>query len=94
LDPSRAQRLAGHDRVCEKAFVFRGMAARGLVQTAFEIAKDDLGGTELVPDDDKGHRGVGDVHQVHVTSEDHLHRYFSTVRRPILSPAKRRGDHQ
>jgi hypothetical protein len=65
-------------RVGKEAFVFHGMAAGRLVETAFEIREDDIGAAKLVLDEREGHRRVGHVHQVHVTGQDHLDRHFSS----------------
>src|SRR5260370_28365730 len=75
-DAGWLQRLAGNERVGEKSFMFHGMPALRPVETAFEVAKDDIGAAELFLNEGERYRRIGDVHQVHVTGEDHLHRHL------------------
>jgi len=54
----------------------QGMRTGRPVETAFEVAEDDVGGTKLFCDEREGHRRIGDVHQIHVTGEDHFHAHL------------------
>src|SRR6266446_5237645 len=77
MNAGRSERLAGHLRVGKEAFALQGVRCRRLVETAFEIAKDDLGRPELILYKRERHRRIGDIHQVHVTGEDDLRSHSS-----------------
>jgi len=54
------------------------------METAFEVAKNNVSGPKLVLYKGKRHARIGDAHQVDITGEDHLRRHLplsSLVRR-------------
>src|SRR5438874_13022943 len=55
------------------------MPARRPIETAFQIRKDDVGGTELVLDQREWRRRIGDIHQIDVAGKNHLGRHLSPL---------------
>jgi hypothetical protein len=72
----RCQRLAGDRRIGEEPLVLRSMPIRRLKETAFEIGEHYARRAEFVFDKGEWDAGIGDVHKVDVTGQDHLHRLF------------------
>ncbi len=72
---------AGDLRVGEEAFLFDRVPVGRLVQNAFEVGEDEIGGAQFVADPGERHGGVVHVHQVHIADQDHRgHLEFSPVR--------------
>jgi len=86
MHAGRLQRLTRHPGVGEKAFMLDGMPAGRPVEAAFEIREHDVGGPKLFPDEDKGHRRIADIHQIHVTGENHLRRHIRSCLDPPSWP--------
>jgi hypothetical protein len=63
------------------------VTARWIVQTALQVAEDDIGRAKLVANARERDRRVIDVHQVDVAGEDHVgHAATLVVRHCVANP--------
>src|SRR5436190_18835355 len=69
------------------------MPTRRPIETAFQIRKDDVGGTEFGLHERERHPWISGVHQIDVTSQNHLCRHATllSLRRGSIACRRRRA---
>jgi hypothetical protein len=89
MNPGKLQRLAADGRIREETLIAGRVPRRRVDQAAFEIAEHHVGPAQLVADKGKRRFGIGDVHEVHVTGEDHPQRHRITLATRTAGPRDR-----
>ena len=71
MNSRQLQRLAADCRIGKEALIADRVSRRRVDQAALEVAEHHVGSAQLIGDQGEGRFRIGDVHEIHVTGEDH-----------------------